>query len=367
MSPTKRPTRILSLDVFRGLTIAVMILVNSPGNTVAYAWLEHSAWNGCTLADLVFPCFIVIVGISSVLALTNFKAKGFSNRQLFIIIIKRSAYIFIMGLLLNALPNHFDVSHIRVLGVLQRIAICYFLSSVLFLTTKINVQVLIIVILLIGYWLLMGAFSTISSLSIDHNLVGYVDQLILSPPHLYTPTFDPEGILSTLPAIASALFGNVLGVVLVSSRTKKQQLQWMIFVGFILLGSGLIWNSVFPVNKSLWSSPYVLWTTGLTYLVYAVCFALIEIKRWSHWTKPFSLFGKNAMLVYIFHVFFLKVQAIILIHNTNGQLINLRLYITDFLFSDFSPQSASFCYALGYTLFWLFVLKCLTKRRLRVL
>lgn len=361
MNKKNNISRLLSLDVFRGITIAVMILVNSPGNRFAYAWLEHSDWNGCTLADLVFPFFIVIVGISSVLALTNLKTRGVTQRQLIKIIIKRSVYIFSMGLILNVLPNHFDFSHIRILGVLQRIAICYFFSSILFLTTKTRVQVTIIAVLLIGYWFLMCAFSTMSSLSINHNLVGYLDQIILSQQHLYTPMFDPEGLLSTLPAIGSALLGNIMGVILVSSRTKQQQLQWMITAGLVLSALGLIWSFTFPINKSLWSSSYVLWTSGLSFLVFAICFTLIEMKQRVYWSRPFSLLGKNAMLVYILHVLFLKIQAIILVHLTNGELVNLRLFITDLFFSHFSTKNASLCYAVGYTLFWLFVLKCITE------
>lgn len=174
-------TRVLSLDVFRGITIVLMIVVNSPGNQFAYAWLEHSTWNGCTLADLVFPFFMVIVGISSVLALVNLKIKGVPRAALFALIIKRATYIFFTGLILNILPNHFDFSHLRFLGVLQRIALGYFFASILFLTTAIRTQGMIIVILLIGYWALMAHFSDISSLSLEHNLVGYLDQQILSP------------------------------------------------------------------------------------------------------------------------------------------------------------------------------------------
>ncbi len=341
-----------------------MILVNSPGNQVAYSWLEHSSWNGCTLADLVFPFFIVIVGMSSVLALTNLKIKGASNKQLVGKIINRSVYLFILGLLLNSLPNHFDFSHLRILGVLQRIAICYFFSSILFLTTTIKTQKVIITVLLIGYWILISFFSP-NQISIDHNLVSYFDQWLLSAHHLYRPMFDPEGLLSTLPAIASALFGNLLGFVLVSSRTKQQQLQWLISSGLILALLGFVWSLASPFNKFLWSSSYVLWTTGLAFLVFACCFTLIEIKHRLPWSKPFALFGRHALLVYILHVLFLKIQAIILVHNTQGELINLRLYITDLLFNRFSPENASFCYAAGYTLFWLFVLKFIPKKKLK--
>lgn len=350
-------TRVISLDVFRGITIAIMILVNSPGNSFAYRFLEHSAWNGCTLADLVFPFFIVIVGMSSVLALTNLKIKGFTNQDLFKIIVKRSVYLFCIGLLLNLLPNHFDLSHIRILGVLQRIAFCYFCASALFLITNIRTQIGLIAALLIGYCFLMNGFSTINTLSINHNLVGYFDRLILSSRHLYTPMFDPEGLLSTIPAIASALLGNVLGSVLVSSHSKQQQFYWMVCAGLMLSAAGLIWDSTFPINKSLWSSSYVLWTSGLSFLVFSLCFRLIDVQQIINWSKPFSLLGKNAMLVYMLHVIFLKLQAIIFVHNSSGEWVNLRLYITDLLFSPFSAKNASLSYALGYTLFWLLILK----------
>lgn len=352
--------RLVSLDVFRGITIALMILVNSPGNSVAYSWLEHSDWNGCTLADLVFPFFIVIVGMSTVLALTHFKSKGFSNRQLAIKIIQRSAYIFTIGLLLNAFPHHLlDFSSLRLLGVLQRIAICYFFASILFLTTSLRTQVILSIGLLIGYWLLMTLLAPTYPLTFNENLVGHLDRLLLSPQHLYKPLFDPEGLLSTLPAIASALIGNCIALFLLSSLTKKQQLPIMIVVGMTLSMLGWLWSFSYPMNKALWSSSYVLWTSGLALLLFAFCFALIEIKQWRAWSKPFNLFGKNAMLVYILHVLFLKIQAAILVHDSNGNLLNLRLYLSDFFFGRFTPLNASLCYAVTYTLFWLLVLQCI--------
>lgn len=347
--------RLFSLDAFRGITIFLMILVNSPGNSSAYSWLEHSSWNGCTLADLVFPFFIVIVGISSVLALTGLKHKGISTQQLLIKIGKRSAYLFIMGLLLNAFPHHFDPAYLRIFGVLQRIGICYFFSAILFLTTTLRVQIILIFILLIGYWLLVSYFS-------GNYIVGYLDQWLLSANHLYTPTFDPEGLLSTLPAIASALLGNLLGIYLTSSNTKQQQFQWMLLVGTLLAILGWCWSFVFPFNKPLWSSSYVLWTGGLAFLAFGLCFALIEIKRYKTWSSPFVLFGKHALLIYMLHVLFLKIQAIILVPSTQGSLVNLRIYITDFLFGNLTSLNASLCYAITYTLFWLCVLKCINRQ-----
>jgi len=348
--------RLISLDVFRGITIALMILVNSSGNTSPYYWLEHSAWNGCTFADLVFPFFIVIVGISSVLALTNLKAKGCSTSRLLEKVVRRSGYIFLMGLLLNAFP-HFDLSTLRILGVLQRIALCYFFSAFLFLTTRIQVQAIIMLVLLIGY----GCLMTYTPFTPDGNLVGALDRLVLTPAHLYTPTFDPEGLLSTLPAIASVLLGNLLGFSLTSLRTKKQKLRWMSVVGLMLIVLAWIWNLSLPINKALWSSSYVLLTGGIALLVSSILYFMIEIKYWIRWSKPFDLLGRHAMLVYMLHVLFLKIQSLIFMHNTAGATVNFRLYLTEVLFGNFTLENAALCYACSYTLLWLLVIKCIDK------
>lgn len=357
-----RTPRLISLDVFRGITIALMILVNSPGNQTPYLWLEHSVWDGCTLADLVFPFFIVIVGISSALALSNLRAKSIPTARLLEKVLLRSAYIFLMGVFLNAFPYHLDGSSIRILGVLQRIAICYFFSSLLFLTTRIRTQVIIMVGLLLGYWILMTTLGP-AGLTLKGNLVGYLDRLVFAPGYLYTPTFDPEGLLSTLPAIASALLGNLIGAHLLLSRTHKQQLQWMTTLGLSLALIGLVWRVTLPLNKALWSSSYVLWTGGLALLIFSAVYALVEIKQWKRWSMPFDCFGRHAMLVYVLHVFFLKIQAIIHLQNSVGVGINLRLYITELLFGQFTPQTAALFYAIAYTMFWLFVLTCLERWR----
>jgi len=351
--------RLRSLDVFRGLTIALMILVNSPGNRVAYSWLEHSDWNGCTLADLVFPFFIVMVGTSSVFALSSLQRRGVATSVLIKKILTRGLSIFLIGLLLNAFPKHWNIFDLRLLGVLQRIALCYIVTALLFLSTTRRQQGGIIAVLLAGYWLLMSRFS----LAADDNLVGYIDRLLLSSRHLYTPGFDPEGLLSTVPAIASALLGNLLGYCLISDEDKQKQLRWILSAGVLFMALGAAWAMFFPINKALWSSSYVLWTSGLAYLTFALCFVLVDMKHWSAWAKPFELFGRNAMLVYVLHVVFLKIQAVIRVHDSHGDLVSLRLYITDRLFGFLSPYNASLCYALMYTLLWLLVLKAIAMAR----
>lgn len=359
MTPTRTP-RLISLDVFRGLTIALMIIVNSPGNQSPYYWLEHSIWNGCTLADLVFPFFIVIVGISSVLALSNLRAKGLVTSRLFEKIIRRSAYIFFMGLLLNAFPSHFDMFSIRILGVLQRIAICYVVASLLFVTTTARTQALIMLILLIGYGCMM---SLNPAMMLDGHAIGHLDRLLLGTAHLYTPMFDPEGVFSTIPAIASALLGNLIGIFLLSSRSNPKKLMWMVAAGALLALTGWIWAETLPLNKSLWSSSYVLWTGGLALLVYAPLYALIEMKHWVKWSAPFDLFGRHAMLVYVLHVLCLKIQAMIHMYRVDGTSVNFRVYITDVLFGHFTPENAALCYSITYTILWLFVLKAIERLR----
>ncbi len=346
---TEAIPRLCSLDVFRGITIVLMIIVNSPGNSKPYGWLVHSAWDGCTLADIVFPFFIIIVGISAVIALSNLQAKGLSSSQILEKVLWRSATIFLLGLLLNAFPHHlWDLSGLRFMGVLQRIAICYFVSALLFLTTSKRTQVCIAWGLLLGY-----AFTP---LMLSGDLVGYIDRLFLSPNHLYTPKFDPEGLLSTLPAIASVLFGNLIGFQLISSQSKKQKLCWSFVSGMLLALLGWRLNVLLPINKSLWSSSYVLWTTGIFLLSFGLVYALIELKGWERWSKFFNLFGRHALLVYLLHVFFLKVQAMIRVYDASHELVSLRVYITNKLFGFLEPPNAALCYAVGYMLLWLLVL-----------
>lgn len=354
----KGSSRLISLDVFRGLAVALMILVNSPGNNTPYRWLEHSVWNGCSLADLVFPFFIIIVGISSVLALSGLREKGYGFFQLIKPVIQRSVYIFVIGLLLNVFPNHFhDVSTLRLMGVLQRIAICYFFSGLLFLTTRIQTQVVIMFCLLIFYACLMAGFS----LEMDGNLAGYIDGLIFTDAHLYTRHFDPEGLLSTLPAIASVLFGNLVGFCLML-RCKKRNLLWLMMTAGVLFafwGWGL--SVVVPFNKALWSSSFVLWTDGIALLVYMVLYYVIEIKRLTRWSSILILLGRHALLVYVLHVLFLKIQAKIHVHNAIGQVVGFRLYITERLFNFFTPENAALCYSVSYIFLWVLVVYCMKK------
>ncbi|WP_298624267.1 acyltransferase family protein, partial [uncultured Legionella sp.] len=276
--PTKR---ILSLDVFRGLTIVLMILVNSQGNQYAYPILEHAQWNGCTLADLVFPFFLFIVGLTSVISLN--KSKGLHDKsEIYRGVFKRSILLFVLGLILNIFP-HFtiDIHTIRVYGVLQRIAVCYLICSFIYLNTTIKAQSLIFLGILWGYWFVMTlvpvpGYGT-NQLTMDASWVSYLDQLIFSKYHLLAKTYDPEGFFSTLPSVATTLSGVLTGSLLLHSMSSQKKCFVMFLVGGIFLLLGWIWDFSFPINKNLWSSSFVLWSSGLALITFAFCYLIIDI------------------------------------------------------------------------------------------
>jgi len=351
-------SRLVSLDVFRGLTIVLMIIVNSPGNNTPYTFLQHSVWNGCTLADLVFPWFIFIVGISAVLSLSAKQLKNLSNVQLGYFILKRSIIIFSLGLLLNALPYHFDVHSIRILGVLQRIALCYLFSAIMFLTTKPSTNLLVILAILLGYWFILAYFG--------EACVAKIDQLLLGSQHLYRPEYDPEGLLSTLPCFALVLLGNLIGIRLETIESTHQKLRDLLLISLIILALGGLFGQWQAFNKTLMTSSTVIWTSGLGLLVFCLLYFLIEVKHQVRWAKPLQLFGNNALLIYVLHVIGLKIQTFILLPNSSGQLINLKLYVTEQAFFWTSTRNAALLYALGYLLLCYWILKFFRTRLIPV-
>ena len=359
--------RLLSLDVFRGLTIAFMILVNSPGNPTAYAQLDHAEWNGLTLTDLVFPFFVFIVGVSLIFSLSRRLEQGASRSTLFFQVLKRALIIFGLGLLLNGFPKY-DFATIRILGVLQRIALCYFFGALFFLYTNIAIQIGAIFAALLGYWGLMTHFAApgylVGDLTKEGNFAAFVDRALLAG-HMYRPVYDPEGILSTIPAIATGLFGNLAGFWLRSPGAPARKLTGFIQSGFIFLLAGWKWSEFFPINKALWTSSYVLVSAGLALIVFALCYWLIEMRGWKTWSKPFEVFGTNAIAAYFLHVFFLKVQNLWKVAGPDGAPISIRIAFTNHVFGTWlSPESASVAYALSYMLLWLGLFSILYRKKI---
>jgi predicted acyltransferase len=360
--------RLRSLDIFRGLTIAGMILVNSPGNETAYQPLDHAPWDGLTPTDLVFPFFMFIVGLSLVFSLRR-RVQGVSPGTLLPVVVRRAAILFGLGLLLNGFP-YYHLSTIRIPGVLQRIALGYLIGSLLYLWTSTRTQLILGFSILVGYWLAMTRIFVpgfgAGILTKEGNLAAYVDRMILHG-HMYRPVYDPEGILSTFPAMVSVLFGVwVANYAITTDKTTslKKLLSW----GFFAYCAGLLWEQQFPLNKALWSSSFVLVTAGFALLVFAGLYACVEIRGWKDWGKPFEALGQNAIAAYMLHILFLKIQNLIHMPRPDGSMGNLRFFITDHLFRPLlpSPEAASFAYALCYTLLWISVFWFLSRRRIAI-
>lgn len=366
-SDLSKNKRILSLDVFRGITIVLMILVNSQGNSYPYQLLEHAKWNGCTFADVVFPFFLFIVGLTSVISL-NKQKTGTIESDIYWIIIKRSILIFALGLFLNIFPYYYSLGSLRIYGILQRIALCYLVCSIIYLNTTVRTQLLIFSGILLGYWLVMTQIPVpglgVNQLTETGSWVSYLDQLIFSAPHLFFKVYDPEGFFSTIPAIATTLGGTLAGSVLLASFSYKKKYYVLLLAGFISLSLGWAWSFTFPINKNLWTSSFVLWTSGLALIVFALCFWLIDIRGYKKWTLPFKIFGMNAIFAFTFHVILLKLQFIFHFILSDGTRGNMKVAITDYIFAGYSSQNAALMYSLLFLLMNFLVVAFLYRRKI---
>ncbi len=340
----QKPERLLSLDVLRGLTIAFMILVNNEPGPGAFTALNHAPWNGFTPTDLVFPTFLFLVGLSLVLSTAARLARGATRGTLFLHILRRSAVLFAFGLVVNTFPfQHLD--HIRFYGVLQRTALCYLVVGTLCLAWPgWKDKAALAVLCLVGYWALMR-FVPVPGFGVpthtvpindpDGNLTAYIDRLIFAPQHLYQRVRDPEGLLSTLPAIATAIFGLLAGVWLRTKRTTAQKAAGLAACGAAFAVAGLLWNPAFPINKKLWTSSFTLFAGGLSLLLLALSIYVVDMKRVGrhdvsradapeHPTiyKPLLVFGTNAIAAYMISE--LLPSLLELIHTGNRNV--LRVY-----------------------------------------
>ncbi len=298
----KEIKRLISLDAFRGFTIAAMIMVNFPGSwSHIYAPLEHAEWNGLTPTDLIFPFFIFIVGVSIALAYSKRLLAGVPKRPMYRKIVFRAAKIFAVGILLWLFPD-FNFETIRIAGVLPRIAIVFLVVALLFLNTSWKTQAIIAAVILIGYWLAMTLIPTPGygqpMLEPGENLAAWIDSRWL-PGYMWQKTWDPEGILSTFPAIASGITGMLAGQLILSEIQQERKIIYLFSYGFFALIIGFMWNYIFPVNKSIWTSSFVMVTSGLAAMILAASIFFVDVKGRKGLTKPGIIFGSNAIAVYV--------------------------------------------------------------------
>ncbi len=341
--------RLVSLDVLRGITIAGMILVNDPGSwQYVYAPLLHAKWHGSTPTDMVFPFFVFMVGISITLALGK-RVKAGTTDGLMLKIFKRALIIFLVGVFLNGFP-YFNFETIRIPGVLQRIALAYLCASLIFLKSDWLGQFRWAIGLLVGYWVLMKFVPVPgvgpANLEPETNLGAWLDNLLLSG-HLWssTKTWDPESILGTIPATATALMGVLAGHLIKSDQTNIQKVAWLFVSGALCIFAGLLWDLNFPINKPLWTSSYVLYTGGIALQCLALCYWFIDVLGYKGWTKPWVAFGTNAITAYVFHGLLARILGLIKV----GQDVSLKTWIYENLFNSWmGPYNASLAYALVY-------------------
>ena len=353
-------SRLMSLDLFRGATIAAMILVNDAGDWSHTYWpLKHADWNGWTPTDLVFPSFLFIVGVAMAFSFRSRLQRGESRGKLLGHVLWRGVALFALGVFLNGFPNHYDPAHLRIYGVLQRIAICYVLTSVLELWTDWRTQTAIGVVCLATYWALMRHVAVpgygipgqdLPLLDSDRNLVAWLDRKLLMG-HLYEGSRDPEGLLSTIPALATCIAGLLTGKWLRSARSAGAKALGMALAGVVGIAIGRTWHLWFPINKKLWTSSYVLLAAGIALLCLALCYWMVDVRNYRRgWTKPFLVLGKNAIAAYVLSEALAAVFYTIRI--TGGRHpATLQEYLYGHFFAPLgSPANASLMYALAYVL-----------------
>ncbi|MCL1464245.1 acyltransferase family protein [Argonema galeatum] len=350
--------RLTSLDVFRGITIAGMILVNMAGVAdKVYPFLEHADWNGCTLADLVFPFFLFIVGVAMFFSLSKYTKAFRPTASVYRRIITRSAILFALGLLLNGFWTY-DFTTIRIMGVLQRISVAYLLAALAILNLPRKALWVLAGIILIGYWVAMTYIPVpdygAGVLTRGGNLGAYIDRLIIPTVHLYkgdnfNSMGDPEGLFSTLPAVVTVLAGYLTGKWLRNQPITTRTSINLALIGIICLVIGWDWGFIFPINKKLWTSSYVLFTSGWAMVLLAACYELIEVRNFRRWAKPFEVVGLNAIFIFVASVLQIKILV-----KTNIGTGDTATTTYDWIYEHFfgGGMNGSLLFAIVTLLFW---------------
>jgi predicted acyltransferase len=388
VAPTER---LLALDVFRGATIAAMLVVNNPGSWGAvYPPLLHAEWHGWTPTDLIFPFFLFIVGVTTHLSLAARRARGDGDTVLVRQVLRRGGLIFFWGFVLSAFPFFatgdlggaadptfldrvvYRFAHLRFLGVLQRIGIAYVVAALLTYRTTLKQQVVILVLLLYGYWFAMTLLPVpghgVGVLLLDSrsdNLAAHLDRWILGLDHVWSGSrvFDPEGPLSTIPAVGTAMLGVLAGRWLGSAKPLGERVEGLFAAGFLATAAGLAWGWSFPINKSLWTSSYALFTAGAAAAVLAACLWVIDRQRVTWWTTPLKVFGVNPLVAFVGSGLMARLIYSLLKVPAGDGSVSVQSVIYDAFFASWlEPQDASLAFALCFTGFWGLVLLALYRR-----
>lgn len=399
-TPPKKKERLLSLDVFRGMTIAAMLLVNNPGTWGAiYPPLEHAEWNGWTPTDLIFPFFVFIVGVTTHLSITSRRERGDTDAMLVKQIIRRGAIIFVLGFLMSLFPGYqwgiiegiqnptileriiYRWEHVRILGVLQRIGLVYIAAGLLTLKTSIKAQVVILAGLLYGYWFAMtlipvtGTFNGVPGTYIgalllntpSETVAAHVDRAILGLNHIWSGsvTYDPEGPLSTIPAIGTAMLGIFTGRWIAQPRPLIERISALFAIGCLGMVVGMMWNWVFPINKNIWTSSYVVFTAGMACVSLATIMWIVDWLDIKGWTKPFVIYGMNPIVAFVGSGVLARCIYTLWKVQYQGASTSVETVIYKSVFEPIlAPKNASLAMAIVTVLFWFGILTVLYRRKI---
>ncbi|HEY6064816.1 MAG TPA: heparan-alpha-glucosaminide N-acetyltransferase domain-containing protein [Thermoanaerobaculia bacterium] len=370
-NPDGSSRRLLALDVFRGLTIAGMMVVNTPGTwTHVYPPLLHADWHGWTPTDTIFPFFLFIVGVSMAISFARRRSQAADRRELLLHSVKRGLIIFGIGLALNVLSLFvFHREHLRIPGVLQRIGVVYLIASAVYLLLPRRGVAATAVLLLLGYWALMALVPVpgfgVGRLDLEGNLAAYVDRAVLGP-HTWKPGWDPEGPLSTIPAIATALLGALAGDWLLAAPAKRR-IAGLAAGGFVALAVGALWGRVFPINKNLWTSSYAAFMSGLAAVLLALCLWIVDEKGWKAWARPFEWLGRNAIAAFVVSTLVTILMLGVKLPGPDGKPRSLYSTIYRTVFDRFAdPRLGSLLFALTCLAAWVVVFGLAYRRRIFV-
>jgi predicted acyltransferase len=386
--------RLLSLDVFRGMTVAGMLLVNNPGSWAAiFPPLEHAKWHGWTPTDLIFPFFLFIVGVTAHMSLSQRRAKGDGEGVIVRQVLRRGVLIFLFGLFLSWFPGFawgtvegltdpsfadrvlWRLQHLRIMGVLQRIGVAYVIGALITLRGSWKQHLGALVCILLGYWALMTVVVVpdrgVPGWQLldqpDAVLSAWFDRMVLGTNHLWASvkTWDPEGLLSTLPAVGTMMLGQFAGRWIGSHRSLDERLNGLFAVGALLLVVGLIWHWVFPINKSLWTSSYVVFTGGMAAVTLATCMWLIDVRGWKRWTKFFVIYGTNPMIAFLGSGLMARIIGSLWKVETADGPKSVSALVYGTVYQPFAePRIASLAYAVSFVFLWFVILWALWRRNI---
>lgn len=371
LAEASQPGRLISLDVFRGLTVMAMILVNNPGDWGhIYPPFEHAEWNGCTPTDLIFPFFLFIVGVSLVYALDGVKRQRGPQSAVLLRVLRRAAVLFGLGLLLSLYPK-FDFTTVRIMGVLPRIALVFLGCGFIFLKTSWRIQVWLIISFLISYAVLLQLMPVPgfgpANLEPTTNLGAWLDRTVFTEAHLWkqSVTWDPEGLLGTLPALATGLLGSLTAQWLRRKGPEPTaKVAWLFVAGGGLILLGLCWAPWFPINKALWSSPYVLYTGGLAMAGLAALYWICDVQGYRAWTRPALVYGVNAILVFCLSALLSRTFGLFQLALPGGKTGGLKEWLYEWGIAPYfaDPRTASLVGAATLIVIWYFILSWMYKK-----